>query len=114
MQVRDAWGEGLHIVIAGLTNTYASYITTVSGAVAQCWVGATALMTAGEIQGLAGFPGVSCCDHQGWLSRIVHACKDSLWDIFVAAPSSKGRPQVPTSPCSFYVPCRTLLSHPAV
>ncbi|KAL4435206.1 hypothetical protein ABPG77_001888 [Micractinium sp. CCAP 211/92] len=26
--VRDAWGEGLRIVIAGLTNTYASYITT--------------------------------------------------------------------------------------
>lgn len=26
--VRDVWGDGLHLVIAGLTNTYASYITT--------------------------------------------------------------------------------------
>ncbi|KAL4436684.1 hypothetical protein ABPG75_003823 [Micractinium tetrahymenae] len=26
--VRGAWGEGLHLVIAGLSNTYASYITT--------------------------------------------------------------------------------------
>ena len=26
--VREAWGEGLHIVIAGLTNTYSSYVTT--------------------------------------------------------------------------------------
>jgi neutral ceramidase len=28
VQVEGAWGEGLHLVLAGLTNTYASYITT--------------------------------------------------------------------------------------
>ena len=38
-QVGAAWGEGLHIVVAGLTNTYASYITTPEEYAAQRYEG---------------------------------------------------------------------------
>jgi hypothetical protein len=38
-QVREAWGDGLHLVIAGLTNTYASYITTPEEYAAQRYEG---------------------------------------------------------------------------
>lgn len=37
--VGAAWGEGLHIVVAGLTNTYASYITTPEEYAAQRYEG---------------------------------------------------------------------------
>ena len=38
-----AWGEGLRVVIAGLTNTYSSYITTREEYGAQRYEGASTI-----------------------------------------------------------------------
>lgn len=37
--MEEAWGPDLHIVVAGLTNTYASYITTAEEYGAQRYEG---------------------------------------------------------------------------
>ena len=42
-QVKGAWGEDVHLVIAGLTNTYSSYITTFEEYGVQRYEGASTL-----------------------------------------------------------------------
>ncbi|KAK9816671.1 hypothetical protein WJX72_003530 [[Myrmecia] bisecta] len=42
-QVKGAWGEDVKIVIAGLTNTYSSYVTTVEEYAAQRYEGASTI-----------------------------------------------------------------------
>lgn len=42
-QVGDAWGKGLKVVIAGLTNTYSSYVTTREEYAAQRYEGASTI-----------------------------------------------------------------------
>jgi len=42
-QVRDAWGADVRVVIAGLANTYSSYVTTFEEYGAQRYEGASTI-----------------------------------------------------------------------
>lgn len=43
VQVAGAWGEDVHVVLAGLTNTYSSYVTTREEYGAQRYEGASTI-----------------------------------------------------------------------
>ena len=43
MQVKAKWGEDVHLVVAGLTNTYSSYVTTYEEYGVQRYEGASTI-----------------------------------------------------------------------